>query len=234
MGKIDFDLARKFSSKHRLTQATSIIDPENTYVCLGHRRPWDAGSEQDLPPKELHLVWNRKTRNPGASLPAGEHIPTGSCTFWFEFYMYNSVKRKQRWQFEDVATITFDEHTPPENLWQPPVWPRSFFFPAAMVPFGPNLSELFPVPGQVYRVLNAMFGGSWNATCGGWQRGTTACSTYYQKVPFVFTTHFANGSELMALKVGKIVMRTFLFEPPVPFIRLPGNDHIAFLPDAGA
>ena len=158
----------------------------------------------------------------------GGQVPFGTCNLWYEKY-YMIPGRKKRWAW--LNTTSFDETTPPEDVWPASVQPSWHIFPLNKLPFGPE--KVFPVPGQVYASLKTDYSLTWNATCGGWQTDSEKkCSDFHRKVPFVFVTPYRNGSALLSLKLGQNVLRTHLFESSVPLLRVHGarEDQIAYLP----
>ena len=128
--------------------------------------------------------------------------------------VFTLPNRKKRWGW--LKTTFFDEETPLEDVWPSPVLPSSLIFPLATLPFGPQ--TVFPVHGQVYAALKMhypYYDLGWNTTCGGWSHGERNCSDFYDTNPFVFVTRYHNGSELLSLKLGQKVLRTYLFEPSI-------------------
>ena len=197
-------------------QFASIIDPKSSYVCLGHLR-WITADlhEYTNNTRELQSAWGRAAKV--GEMPNGGGVPFGTCNVWFTEHLL-LPNRKTRWGW--LKTTFFDEKTPLEDVWPSPVLPSSLIFPLNRLPFGPK--TVFPVYGQVYAALKMHYPYydhpddlGWNTTCGGWSHGERNCSDFYDTNPFVFVTRYHNGSELLSLKLGQKVLRTYLFEPSI-------------------
>lgn len=236
MGRFDWDLNIQTEIKSSIKpipvpesmnkffrrQFASIIDPKSSYVCLGHLR-WITADlhEYTNNTRELQSAWGRAAKV--GEMPNGGGVPFGTCNVWFTEHLL-LPNRKTRWGW--LKTTFFDEKTPLEDVWPSPVLPSSLIFPLNTLPFGPQ--NVFPVQGQVYAALKVnypYYDLGWNATCGGWSHGERNCSDFYDVNPFVFVTRYHNGSELLSLKLGQKVLRTYLFEPSilVPLAYLPSN-----------
>jgi len=84
-------------------------------------------------------------------------------------------------------------------------WPKSWLYKMEYVPFGPYL-----MASAHKEFLDYMYSDTWRYMCGGWAKGKTSCSRFYNSQTFVFWSQDKEGNRVATAKKGNKTQHQFV------------------------
>jgi len=133
----------------------------------------------------------------------GYHVQLKSERY-IDLWLYEEVsdEKVQLIGYERGAHRWCKKYTRPQIC---KAWPKSWLYKIEYVPFGPYL-----MASAHKEFLDYMYSDTWRYMCGGWAKGKTSCSKFYNSQTFVFWSQDKEGNRMATAKKGNKTQHQFV------------------------